>query len=134
MLLVVILFDPLVSFSLFEFCLFLKASICEQRNESTKQPLNSSDLARTIDRAMRKKKENNGGRASTYRCHVVRPLTLTPIIFCSRLRYTRGLVRSARHTSWRRRPKTRGSTPCRERWRFRLTLWTVRIIRPYGTT
>lgn len=40
---------------------------------------------------------------------------------------------SARLTSWRRWPKTRATHPCRERWRYRLTLWTVLITRPCGT-
>jgi len=66
-------------------------------------------------------------------CHGPWRLNTNAVVFCSRLLYTRS-GRSARRTSWRRWPKTGATHPCRERWRFRLTLWTVRIIRPYGTT
>lgn len=66
-------------------------------------------------------------------CHEPWRLDTNAVVFCSRLLYTRS-GRSARRTSWRRWPKTGATHPCRERWRYRLTLWTVRIIRPYGTT
>lgn len=62
-------------------------------------------------------------------------LTLTAVVFLFPFVYIHAVwPHSARRTSWRRWPKTGATHPCRERWRYRLTLWTVRIIRPYGTT
>lgn len=80
-------------------------------------------------------KKQQGATCTMYSplCHEPWRLNTNAVVFCSRLLYTRS-GRSARRTSWRRWPKTGATHPCRERWRFRLTLWTVQIIRPYGTT